>query len=127
MIRTHAKFFGWLFLAMGVLGFIPWVTAGGFLFGMFHVNAFTNLVHLVTGAALLWAFMSSECASMRTFQVLAVAYGLFGLLGLANLGDATMGPLAMNAANTFLDLVFTAISLYVGFIAPIRHPVKCPA
>ena len=34
MLRGEAKFFGWLFLAVGILGFVPRITVDGLLFGI---------------------------------------------------------------------------------------------
>ena len=53
--------FGIVYLAVGVLGFIPGVTVAtaqpgqGLLLGIFAVNALHNIVHLVAGAILVWA------------------------------------------------------------------------
>jgi hypothetical protein len=126
-MRGQAKFFGWALLAIGILGFIPRITTGGYLFGIFHVNAALNLVHMVTGAALLWAALQTECASMRTFQVSGVFYTLFGLIGLSAMGSLMIGPFAISAMTTLLHLVLAAMWLFVGFFEPVRHPVKCSA
>ncbi|MBI5440449.1 MAG: DUF4383 domain-containing protein [Deltaproteobacteria bacterium] len=124
-MRGQCKFFGWALLAIGILGFVPRITMAGYLFGMFHVNAALNLVHMITGAALLWASLQTECASMRTFQVSGIVYTLFGLIGLTNLGAAMVGPFAIGAMVTLLHLVLAAIWLFIGFFEPMRHPVKC--
>src|SRR5260370_33999213 len=36
---------------LGVLGFIPWLTPGGALFGLLRVTPVANIIHLVTGLA----------------------------------------------------------------------------
>ncbi|PYL96244.1 MAG: DUF4383 domain-containing protein, partial [Verrucomicrobia bacterium] len=46
--------FGIVFLAVGILGFVPGVTSDvngmPMLLGIFHVNTAHNLVHIVSGA-----------------------------------------------------------------------------
>lgn len=124
-MRGQAKFFGWFFLAFGILGFIPGITTGALLFGIFHVNAAMNLIHMITGAVFLWAGMQTDCASMRSFQAFGVIYALFGLIGLTSMGAMFVGPVAVNAAETLFHLIVAAITLFIGFFEPVRHPVKC--
>src|SRR5919197_4720836 len=58
--------FGIFYLAIGVLGFIPGITAAstqpgqGLLLGVFAVNMLHNIVHLAVGAVLVWAGMSAS-------------------------------------------------------------------
>jgi uncharacterized protein DUF4383 len=59
MAKTLALLFGVVFLLIGVLGFVPGVTTDEMLFGIFHVNAAHNVVHLLSGAVALWAGMTS--------------------------------------------------------------------
>lgn len=126
-MRGQAKFFGWAFLAIGILGFVPGITVGAHLFGILHVNAALNLIHLITGVAFLWAGMQSDCASMRGFQALSIIYTAFGLVGLVNMGATMVGPIAVGATVTLFHLAVAAISLFIGFLEPVRHPVKCSA
>lgn len=127
MLRGEAKFFGWVFVIIGVLGFVPRVTYGGHLFGIFAVNAALNVAHLVTGAALLWAWNRSECASMRMFRVVGVIYALAGLAALVSVGAPFLGAFAINRVDTLAHLIFAAIALFLGFYEPARHPVNCSA
>ena len=53
MVKTLGMLFGIVFLAVGVLGFVPGVTSDvngmPMLLGIFHVNTAHNLVHIVSG------------------------------------------------------------------------------
>lgn len=49
--RLYCQVLGVVYLVIGVLGFIPGITAGGdMLLGIIHVNLADNLLHLVVGA-----------------------------------------------------------------------------
>ncbi len=125
MITRWARIFGYMFLLIGILGFIPGITSNGFLFGIFHVNALHNLIHLFTGGLLLWACRKSECAVLRSFQVLVAAYGVITLLGLVYYNQLWLGPIALNFADTLLHLAFTAAAVYCGFLSKMSRGIQC--
>lgn len=118
MLRTVAKIFGFVLLAIGVLGFVPGVTSDdGHLLGIFHVDALHNIVHLLTGAVALWAGSNSALASRRFFQVFAVVYGLVTVLGFMSGDKDILGLMANNMADNLLHLGITAFAAYYGFVA----------
>ena len=68
MIKRAALIFGWVFLLVGIMGFIPALRIGGgegygYLLGLFAVNSLHNWVHILTGAAALAVGYRSEAAS----------------------------------------------------------------
>ncbi|MDB5188557.1 MAG: hypothetical protein JWM92_155, partial [Candidatus Nomurabacteria bacterium] len=49
------KWFGWVILIVGVLGFIPGiVNAAGLELGIFQVDVIHNLIHIVSGIVALF-------------------------------------------------------------------------
>src|SRR4051794_3299390 len=50
MAKTFGMLFGIVFLAVGILGFVPGVTKDEMLLGIFHVNTVHSVVHIVSGA-----------------------------------------------------------------------------
>jgi hypothetical protein len=77
MIKTAAVLFGIVFILIGILGLVPGATDHHqMLLGIFHVNAAHNVVHLLSGAAALFAGMTSTGASRIYFRVFGVVYGL---------------------------------------------------
>ena len=118
MIKSAAVLFGIVFILIGILGFVPGVTDNQMLLGIFHVNAAHNVVHLLSGAAALFAGMTSVGASRIYFRVFGVVYGLVAILGLMNMGQHTMllGLISNNDADTFLHIGIAAVSLLLGFI-----------
>src|SRR2546428_14082414 len=99
MAKTLGMLFGVVFLAVGILGFVPGVTsdvnAMPMLLGIFHVNTAHNLVHIVSGAIFLFAAMSGAGAGRLWFQIFGVIYGIVAVLGFLY----PAGPLLGRALN----------------------------
>jgi hypothetical protein len=115
MIRAAAKVFGVVFLAIGVLGFVPALTPDDHLLGIFHVNAIHNVIHLASGAVALTAGMSSVAASRLYFQVFGIVYGLVTVLGFIYGDKDILGLVASNAGDTVLHIIITTSALVLGF------------
>src|SRR2546423_11936749 len=83
--QMAALVFGAVYLAVGVLGFLPFL-GGSFtltntkLLGLFNINLLHNLVHVVIGIAGLAAVTSLPNAR-RFCQVVGVILLLLGVLG----------------------------------------------
>jgi hypothetical protein len=116
------------FLLLGSLGFIYGVTNPGMhLFGIFHVNALHNLIHLGTGAVFLWTAKRSECASLRAFQGFTLVYGVLTLLGNLYPNSLMIGPMAMNQAGTLMHALLMGFFFYCGFLSEYKRTVQCRA
>ena len=94
--RTFALIAGIIYLAVGVLGFVPQLLTPppanapgvgihafhGYLLGLFPVNLMHNLVHIAIGAWGIAAYRGAA-ASPRTYaKSLAVLYGILAVMGL---------------------------------------------
>jgi hypothetical protein len=119
--KTAAIAFGALFLAAGLLGFIPAAAPGGMLFGLLHVNPAHNAVHLLTGAVALWAGLKSVGASRLFFQGFGAIYALVAVLGFFYRDAPILGIIANNMADTWFHVIVAAASLALGF-APATGP-----
>lgn len=115
MLRTIAKVFGVVLLAVGVLGFVPAFTPDSKVLGIFEVNAVHNLIHLLSGAVALAAGFSSAKASRMYFQVFGVVYALVTLLGVFYGDRAILGIVAHNMADVLLHVLISGAALYLGF------------
>ena len=108
--------FGIVYLAVGVLGFIPGVTVAssapgqGLLLGIFAVNAVHNVAHLVLGAALVWASMSEQFTTV--LRGLAV---IFAVLVVGSLVAPIVEGVAINPPDTGLHLVSALLTAYLGW------------
>ena len=68
-LKKIAIVFGIVFVAAGLLGFLPAANPGGKLLGLFAVNSMHNLIHLATGIVALVVGFASDKASRIFFQV----------------------------------------------------------
>ena len=120
MIKTAAVLFGIVFILIGILGFVPGITDNHMLLGIFHVNPAHNVVHLLSGAAALFAGMTSAGASRIYFRVFGVIYGLVAVMGFMVGDGMLLGLISNNTADTWLHVVIAAVSLLLGFM-PARN------
>jgi hypothetical protein len=114
----HKKFgllFGVVFLAVGILGFVPGLTRDEHLLGIFHVNTAHNAVHILTGLIALLSAFAGEHAATLFFRIFGVVYGLVAILGFAYGDQPIVGLISNNAADTWLHVAVAAVSLLLGF------------
>lgn len=117
--RIVGVVFGAVYLLVGVLGFavtggVGFIsTDGNLLLGIFEVNPLHNVAHLLIGAALLIAGLSSVAAAKVTNSVVGAAYLLLGVVGFF-LVDTAANILALNTADHFLHLASAVVLLGVG-------------
>ena len=123
--RLLGVIFGAVYILIGILGFTVtsgvgfFSTDGGLLLGIFEVNIFHNVAHLIIGAALLIAGLSNVRSAKTVNTVIGAAYLVLGLAGLFLIGSA-LNILALNAADNVLHFASAAILLAVGLGADKR-------
>ena len=100
-------------LAVGVLGFVPGITGGGMLLGLFEVDTMHNIVHILTGIVAVAIAAVSGAYARLFFRVFGVVYGLVAVLGLT-MGGNVLG-MHMNMLDHLLHVAIAAFALYVGF------------
>jgi hypothetical protein len=120
MLKTVAVVFGVVFIAVGVLGFVPGITNNQMMLGIFHVNTMHNIVHLLSGAAALAAGLTSTNVARLYFRVFGVVYGVVALLGFVVGDGMLLGLVSNNMADTWLHVVIALAALYLGFMAKDR-------
>ena len=117
--RLLATVFGAVYLLVGLLGFTVtggvdfFATEGGLLLGLFEVNIFHNVAHLLIGAALLIAGLSNKRAAKGANITVGAAYLLLGIIGLFLIGSPA-NILAINAADNVLHFASATVLLAVG-------------
>lgn len=115
--QKAAKWFGIIFILLGVLGFIPGVTsADGMLLGTFQVDTLHNVIHLLSGIIALLCAGSMKGAKAY-FKIFGVVYALVTVLGFMG-GTSILGLIAVNGASNVLHLIIAVIALALGFGGP---------
>jgi uncharacterized membrane protein len=107
MIERHwnadllAKIFGFLFILVGIAGFIPNPLVSES--GVFRVNEAHNLIHIVTGV---------------------LFFAIVAILGFVFPDNMLFGIVAMNMADRWLHAALAAVLLLVGFVTPAHEPMR---
>jgi hypothetical protein len=126
--RTFALLFGIVFLAVGVLGFVPGMThpaAGshnvtmtngyGDLLGMFPVNILHNIVHILFG---LWGLAASRSATgaVTYARGVAIIYIVLAVLGLVGATETTFGYIPIYGNDVYLHGAIGIVAAYFGWM-----------
>jgi hypothetical protein len=119
MVKTAAILFGIVFLAVGILGFVPGVTTDvngmPMLLGIFHVNAAHNFVHIASGVVFLLCGMAGAGPSRMFFKIFGIVYALVAVLGFVKGDGLLLGLISNNTATTWLHVGLAVVMLYLGF------------
>jgi hypothetical protein len=119
MVKSAAILFGIVFLAVGILGFVPGVTTDvngmPMLLGIFHVNTAHNFVHIASGVVFLLCGMAGAGASRMFFKIFGLVYALVAVLGFMKGDDYLLGYISNNTATTWLHVVLALAMLWLGF------------
>jgi hypothetical protein len=130
MTQKFALIFGIIYVAAGILGFVPGllqapagdpplvVEAGhGRLLGLFSVNVLHNIVHLIIG---IWGIVAYRSVSGAVLfaRSLAVFYGLLTVLGLIPATYTLFGLVPIHGYDVWLHALSAVIAAYFGFGLP---------
>lgn len=115
MVKTWAYIFGFVFLALGILGFVPAAIVDGKLLGLFAVNHMHNFIHLATGVAGLAAGYADFYWPALFLRIFGLIYLLIAAMGFYTGDGMLLGMVANNFADTILHLVTGVAALYLGF------------
>lgn len=107
--RTVAAIFGVVYLVAGIAGFI--LTSP--LFGLFEVNTLHSIVHVLIGAALLYAMMNAATAVMAN-RWIGILLLVLGVLGFFVANPANLIPIGGN--DVWLHLASGVVLLGVSLM-----------
>jgi hypothetical protein len=113
--KTAALVIGVVFVLVGILGFIPNPLLSPT--GIFMVNTTHNLVHIVSGLALLAGVYTDIGASLM-LKIVGVVYAIVAILGLVMGGNMLLGLVAVNHADHWLHVLLAVVILAAGFLLP---------
>ena len=123
--RTPAQWFGYLvgatLVLVGLIGFLADASFdtgtsgldGDKLLGIFEVNGWHNIVHILTGLLLL-AVAGKRKTAKAGVLFFGIAYGLVTLIGLID-GRDVLGLFPVNPADNILHIALTASALLAAF------------
>lgn len=131
--RAFALAIGIVFLAIGVLGFIPpLVTPApeqapdvsftyyyGYLFGFLPVNYFANLAHMAMGA---WGITASRSAggSRAYAKTIAVVSGALAIVGLVPVLNTIFGLVPVYGMDVWLHAIAAIAAAFFGWFTSRR-------
>jgi hypothetical protein len=118
MAKTFGMLFGIVFVAVGILGFVPGVTKDEMLLGIFHVNTVHSIIHIVSGAIFIFASMAGAGAARLWFKLFGLIYAVVAVLGFMKPNGPLLGMVSNNPATTWLHVVLAAAMLLIGFASP---------
>jgi hypothetical protein len=122
--KTVALVFGIVFLLVGVLGYVPALTPGGALLGIFMVHGLHNVVHLLFGVlGLAAAFTGLSMLYNRVAGIIYLAIGVLGFFPFLVPNGMLLGLVMINTADNFLHLAIGLVLAVVGFALPARRMV----
>lgn len=124
--RTPAQWycllFGGTLLAVGLIGFLAnasFVVGKELeddpLLGIFDVNGWHNVVHLLSGAFLL-AFAKKRATAKATALAFGLVYGLVTVIGFID-GTDVLAIIPTNGADNVLHLVISALAIVSGLVS----------
>lgn len=127
--NRFALIYGIVFLVVGVLGFVPGITAPhshpevtaqsglGLLFGLFPVNLLHNIVHILFG---IWGLFAARTlgGARAYFKSVAIIYAVLGVMGLIPGLNTTFGLIPLYGHDIWLHFGLAAVAAYFGFV---RH------
>lgn len=125
-IQLVAIAIGAVFIAVGILGFIPGITTnysrlsnfggtGAKLLGIFGINWLENAVHLLFGVAGL-TFAKSFAGSRAYFVGGGIIYVVVWIYGIAIDLSSSANIIGVNSAANWLHFVLGIVMLGVGLV-----------
>jgi hypothetical protein len=137
--RYFALIVGILFVVIGLLGFVPALVASpgtapaitakagyGYLFNLFAINYWHNIVHLIVGLLGIVAYRSFRNARLFA-QGLTIFYGLLAVLGLFPATHTLFGLMPIFGNDFWLHALTAIVATYFGFVLPRERTVVAEA
>lgn len=129
--RYFTLLFGMFYVLVGIAGFIPGLNTAppvgaphldqtasyGYLFGLFPINAWHNVVHILVGVAGLAAFPRFSLARGYCVWVFLV-FGLLTFMGFIPQLDTVGGLIPLFSGDTWLNAATSVAGAFFAFVIP---------
>lgn len=132
-VQRFALIFGVVYLAVGVMGFIPGLVSAptgvptdlgqvdvvsgyGRLMGLFPINTAHNIIHMVVGGLGIAASIAPDSSRLYSGQ-LGIWFSVLAILGLIPVANTLFGLVPLYSHDIWLHALTAAMGIYFGFIA----------
>ena len=119
--KIAALIFGIVFIAVGLLGFIPNPIIGDSENAIFHADTLHNMVHIVSGLLFLFFAFASPASIPAFMKIFGIVYLLLGIIGVVNFAMDGMGKilgfLHVNGADNLLHIVL-GVAIFIAAFLP---------
>jgi hypothetical protein len=128
--RLYATLVGGVLVVVGIIGFFYSASFGSpgnvdDVFGILSVNAWHNIVHILTGAiGLLVAGYAARQYAMG-LGIVYIAIAIWGFI--VGSGDSILGFIPVNTADDFLHLVLGVLGVGAALATPVGSEEARPA
>ena len=128
--RLYATLVGGVLVVVGIIGFFYSASFGSpgnvdDVFGILSVNAWHNIVHILTGAiGLLVAGYAARQYAMG-MGIVYIAIAIWGFI--VGSGDSILGFIPVNTADDFLHLVLGVLGVGAALATPVGSEEARPA
>ncbi|GAB7190997.1 DUF4383 domain-containing protein [Kineococcus sp. NUM-3379] len=131
-LRTWARLVGVVFLVVGVLGFVPGITAhhdqltplgfntGAMLLGLFQVSYLHNAAHLLYGLTGL-ACSATASAAHKYLVIGGLGYLTLFVIGVGYVLLDERDPIGLNVWDNWLHLVLALGMVGLGWLGYRKH------
>ena len=99
-----------------VAGFVPALTPGGELLGVFAVDAPRNALHFATGIFGIGMGAAGAPQAESYFRIVGIVYAVLTAAGLFVVRTGEVMGMALNQADLLLQAGIAAFSLVLGFV-----------
>ena len=118
--KTASIIIGIIFIAVGLLGFIPNPIIDDSEKAIFHADTLHNMVHVVSGILFLFFGLAVPDSAAAFMKIFGAVYLLLGIIGMVNMGAEGMGNvlgfLHVNAADNFLHIALGVVIFLAGLL-----------
>ena len=124
--KNAALVIGFIFIAVGLLGFVDNPIIGGAENAIFHADTFHNGVHIGSGVLFVLIALAAPGFAGTFLIIFGIVYLLLGVVGLISIGTQGMGKvlgiLHVNGADNLLHIALGVLILIAG-ISSRKSPV----
>jgi len=116
--KTAALIIGFLFVAVGILGYVSNPIIGPSEDAFFHADSVHNMVHIISGALFILVALVMPSSAGGFMKLFGVIYLILGVLGLVKYGTDGMGKLLgflhVNGPDNFLHIGLGLVIFLAG-------------